>query len=62
MLKFLCRRDLVYWEGYNWTQKHFAWLRSLVSDGVLENEDRSTFLEYLSLLEYKLGHREELDR
>jgi transposase len=52
----------VFREGKNWTLKHFRWLRGLVSEGVLEAEDEVVFQEYLSLLEYKLGRRDELDR
>lgn len=62
VLKFLARRGFVYREGKNWTGKHFAWLRSLVSGERLEAEDREVFAEYLSLLDYKLQRREELDR
>ncbi len=62
ILKFLARRDLVYREGQNWTVKHFAWLRAIQRDGVLEAEDQMVFGEYLALLDYKLGRREELDR
>lgn len=62
ILKFLARRGLVYREGQNWTGKHFAWLREIQRDGVLEAEDRVAFGEYLALLDYKLGRREELDR
>ena len=62
ILKFLARRDLVYREGRNWTVKHFAWLRAIQRDGVLEVEDQVAFGEYLALLDYKLGRREELDR
>lgn len=62
VLKFLARRGFVYREGQNWTGKHLTWLRSLSSEELLEGEDREVFAEYLSLLEYKLGRREELDR
>ena len=62
ILKFLARRGLVYREGQNWTIKHFAWLRAIQRDGVLEVEDRVAFGDYLALLEYKLSRREELDR
>ena len=47
--KFLARRGLVYREGQNWTIKHFAWLRAIQRDGVLETEDRVVFGEYLAL-------------
>ena len=62
ILKFLARRGLVYREGQNWTGKHFAWLRAIRRDAVLEPEDQVVFGEYLALLEYKLDRREELDR
>ena len=39
ILKFLARRGLVYREGQNWTVKHFAWLRAIQRDEVLETED-----------------------
>ena len=62
ILKFLARRGLVYREGRNWTVKHMAWLRRVRRDGVLELEDRVVYGEYLALLDYKVGRREELDR
>lgn len=62
VLKFLARRGLVYREGQNWTGKHFTWLRSLLGGEHLEEEDRTVYAEYLSLLDYKLQRREELDR
>ena len=34
--KFLARRGLVYREGPNWMGKHFAWLRAIERDEVLE--------------------------
>lgn len=62
ILKFLRRRGLVFRQGQNWTHKHFGWLRGLLVDGVLEEEDRMVFSEYMALLEYKLSRRDELDR
>ena len=62
ILKFLARRGLVYREGQNWTVKHFAWLRAIQRDEVLETEDQVVFGEYLAMLEYKLDRRDELDR
>ncbi len=62
ILKFLARRGLVYREGHNWTGKHFAWLRAIQRDAVLETEDQVVFGEYLALLDYKLDRRDELDR
>ncbi|MYH54023.1 MAG: transposase [Gemmatimonadetes bacterium] len=52
---------VVYREGGNWTGKHFAWLRTIQRDGVLETEDQVVG-EYLALLGYKLDRRDELDR
>lgn len=62
ILKFLQRRGLIYREGHHWTQKHFRWLRALLSRGILTDEDAVVFGEYLALLEYKLARRDELDR
>ena len=62
ILKFLARRGLVYREGRNWTGKHFAWLRAIQRDGVLEVEDQVVFGECLALLDHKLDRRDELDR
>lgn len=61
LLKFLARRGFVYREGSNWTGKHFSWIRSLIREGALLEEDRLVVTEYLALLEYKLQRREELD-
>jgi transposase len=62
ILKLLSRRGLIYREGNHWTQRHFRWLNRLLSDGVLRGEDAVVLGEYLALLDYKLGRREELDR
>ena len=62
ILKFLARRGLVYREGKNWTGRHWAWLRLIQRDRVLETVDRVAFGEYLALLDYKVDRREELDR
>ncbi len=59
---FLARRGFVYREGSNWTHKHFAWMRRLLSTGTIEGTDGEVVTEYLALLEYKLGRREVLDR
>lgn len=59
--KFLARRSFVYREGSNWTQRHWAWLRSVLRDGSLEGTDRTAFGEYLALLEYKISRRDDLD-
>lgn len=62
LLKFLARRGWVYRAGTNWTLKHMSWIRSLMADGKLAGEDQIVVTEYLALLEYKLGRRDELDR
>jgi len=62
ILKFLRRRGFVFRDGSNWTQKHFDWIRSLLTRGELVGEDRDVLGEYLSLLEYKIDRRDELDR
>jgi transposase len=62
ILKFLRRRGFIYREGSNWTEKHFAWLKGLISKKELAAEDHLVFSEYLCLLEYKLSRRDELDR
>lgn len=62
LLKFLRRRGFIYREGSHWTQSHFAWMRSLLHQKQLVEEDALVFSEYLALLEYKLSRREELDR
>lgn len=61
LLKFLARRGCVYLKKA-WTPAHYAWLRQLTgAASPLVDEDRLVFGEYLALLEYKLGRREELD-
>lgn len=63
ILKFLARRGFVYREGENWTHKHLAWLQALAApSSALAAEDALVFREYLALLEYKIGRRDELDR
>ena len=70
ILKFLARRGLVYRGGVNWRPPHLAWLKQLASkapssspsSSPLVAEDLLVYREYLSLLEYKLSRREELDR
>ena len=64
LLKFLRRRGFLYREGEHWTQRHFAWMRSLLHEKQkqLVEEDALVVSEYLALLEYKLSRREELDR
>jgi transposase len=62
LLKFLRRRGFVYQEGTNWSAKHYAWMRQLLSQHQVIAEDQLVLSEYLALLEYKLDRREELDR
>ncbi len=63
ILKFLARRGLVYREGkHNWTKRHWEWLRALLCPGALPAEDHLVLSEYIGLLEYKIGRRDELDR
>jgi transposase len=62
ILKFLARRGWIYREGSNWTEKHFSWIRTLLCGASLAHEDQVVVSEYLSLLEYKLQRRDELDR
>jgi transposase len=62
ILKFLRRRGFIFREGEHWTIRHFEWLRRLHAGGELAPEDQVVFGEYLALLEYKLGRRDELDR
>lgn len=61
VLKFLARRDRVYREGKNWTKRHWEWLRRLLRPGELAAEDHLVLSEYIGLLEYKIGRRDELD-
>ncbi len=59
---FLTRRGLVYREGTRWrTRKHERWLRSLVSEGILEDADAEVFNTYLALMNFKIQSRDELD-
>jgi transposase len=62
ILKFLARRGFVYRQGKNWSRRHFDWLHQLAGPGSLSDEDAIVFVEYLSLLEYKVTRRDELDR
>jgi transposase len=62
ILKFLSRRGLVYRDSSHWTRRHLEWLAGLLSDRQLDEQDALVFGEYLALLQYKLGRRDELDR
>lgn len=61
LLKLLFRRGFIYHDGTHWTQRHFAWLRTLRHSGALTDGDAVAFDEYLALLEYKLERRAVLD-
>lgn len=61
ILKFLRRRGFIYRDGNHWTARHLEWLRHLHASAQLEGEDHVIFAEYLSLLEYELSRRDELD-
>jgi len=57
--KFLLRRGMVYTGGSHWTQRHFAWLRSLRFDQPLDQE---IFAEYLAELDHRTQRVASLDR
>jgi transposase len=62
ILKFLARRGFVYRDGAHWSRGHMTWLHAFAARGTpLVAEDAIVFREYLSLLEYKLARRTELD-
>ena len=62
VLKFLTRRGLRYHGGKcHWTRAHHAWLEGLVRGGVLIEEDRLIFTEFLGLLTYAQQRRDALD-
>lgn len=61
LLKFLARRGYVFRDGNNWTVRHFTWIRRLLTDGSLIEEDHVVVSEYLILLEFKLQRRDEID-
>lgn len=62
VLKFLSRRGRVFTAGSHWTRRHRTWLEALLRDDDLAPEDRHVLGEYLALLDYKIGRRDELDR
>ena len=63
LLKFLARRGLIFRDGKNWTKRHLEWLRRINStSSPLVAEDQMIFSEYLSLFEYKLHRRDNLDK
>ena len=61
ILKFLSRRGFVFRGGGRWGPKHRAWLERLLHEERLAPEDRAVYSEYLALMDYKLGRRDELD-
>lgn len=61
VLKFLARRGFVFRGGGNWTRRHRRWLEQVLRDGELSPEDRTVFGEYLSLLDYMMQRRDELE-
>lgn len=60
--KFLARRGFIFRGGSNWTRRHRRWLESVLREGALEAEDRIVLGEYLSLFDYEVQRRDELDR
>jgi transposase len=59
LVKFLARHGRAYREGRNWTQRHWAWLRSQrFADPVLAR----TCQEYLFTVEQLLARRADLER
>jgi transposase len=62
ILKFLARRGFIFRDGSNWTRRHSRWLEEVLREGQLPDEDRIIFGEYLSLLDYEIQRRDELDR
>ncbi len=62
ILKFLRRRGFVFQQGARWGPKHRAWLERFLHQKRLAAEDRAVFGEYLALMDYKVGRRDELDR
>jgi len=59
LLKFLLRRGMVYRDGSHWTQKHFAWLRSLRFE---ERVDVQVFTYYLVEVEQQTQRLADLSR
>ena len=57
--KFLLRRGMIYPGASHWTQRHFAWLRSLPFDQPLAQE---IFAEYVAELDHRTQRVEALDR
>jgi transposase len=62
VVKFLARRGFVYRNGSHWTRRHRRWLEMVLREGDLPIEDRIVFGEYLSLLDYELQRRNDLDQ
>jgi transposase len=59
--KFLARRALVFRDGAPWGTRHMTWLSNLRASGQLVKEDRTTFDEYLSMLEFATTRRDSVD-
>ena len=59
--KFLARRGFIFREATAWGRKHRRWLEKLLRGGLLASEDRWVFGEYLSLMDYKVSRRDDLD-
>jgi transposase len=59
--KFLARRGFIFREATAWGRKHRRWLEKLLRGGLLAPEDRWVFGEYLSLMDYKVSRRDDLD-
>ena len=51
LLHFLLRRRLRYTESKNWTEKHKAWIRSLVMEYPIDQETLSEYLSQIADLE-----------
>jgi len=62
VLKFLARRGFIFRGGGHWTRRHRRWLEQVLREAELSPQDRIVFGEYLSLLDYKIQRRDELDR
>ena len=62
VLKFLSRRGFVFRHARRWGPKHRAWLERLLHQEHLAPQDRAVFSEYLALMDYKIGRRDDLDR
>ena len=57
--KFLLRHGVIYTEGYQWTQKHFRWLRGLAFEKPL---NQLVFTNYLEVVERRTERLKALDQ